>query len=230
MAKNHLGLNGLLYALQKVKNTLITKVDKVEGKSLSSNDFTDLYKEKLMGIKTEELHGHTNKAVLDNINADKTAEWDAKSTFSGKYADLSGKPTKVSEFLNDSGYQTAADVESTVTGKGYQTAADVESTVIGKGYQTAPQVQQAIATAGHLTRTKVSAVPAPAEAKDNVIYLVPKADAEEDNAFEEWMLIDGKMEKLGDSSVDLTGYLKESDVTEISNAQIDQVWNTVFGE
>lgn len=56
-------------------------------------------------------------------------------------------PAKTSEITNDSGYQTAAQVESTVTGKGYQTAAQVESTVTGKGYQTAEQVGAAITAA-----------------------------------------------------------------------------------
>ena len=56
-------------------------------------------------------------------------------------------PVKTSEITNDSGYQTAAQVESTVTGKGYQTAAQVESTVAGKGYQTAAQVGAAITAA-----------------------------------------------------------------------------------
>lgn len=229
MAKNHLGLNGLLYTLQKIKNTLLTKVDKVDGKALSTNDFTDEYKEKLMGIKVDDLHTHANKATLDTITSEKTAAWDAKSDFSGKYDDLTGKPTKVSQFTNDSGYQTAADVDAIVAGKGYQTAADVESAITSKGYQTASQVGEAISKAGHLTRKKADTVPAASEAEENVIYLVPKADAEEGNIFEEWMLIEGVMEKIGDSSADLSGYLKESDVTEISNAEIDSVWNTVFG-
>ena len=56
-------------------------------------------------------------------------------------------PDKTSEITNDSGYQTAEQVESAVTGKGYQTAAQVESTVTGKGYQTAEQVSAAIAAA-----------------------------------------------------------------------------------
>ena len=56
-------------------------------------------------------------------------------------------PASTSEINNDSGYQTAAQVESTVTGKGYQTAAQVESTVTGKGYQTAEQVSAAITAA-----------------------------------------------------------------------------------
>lgn len=75
-------------------------------------------------------------------------------------------PTKVSELTNDSGYQTAANVNSIVdgkgfltsipeeyvtdtelTGKGYQTASQVETAITGKGYQTSTQVQTAITTA-----------------------------------------------------------------------------------
>ena len=38
-------------------------------------------------------------------------------------------PAKTSEITNDSGYQTAAQVESTVAGKGYQTAAQVGAAI-----------------------------------------------------------------------------------------------------
>lgn len=75
-------------------------------------------------------------------------------------------PTKVSELSNDSGYQTATQVNSIVdgkgfltevpaeyvtdtelNGKGYQTASQVESAITGKGYQTSSQVQSAIEAA-----------------------------------------------------------------------------------
>ena len=53
--------------------------------------------------KLSELEGDaTHRVVTD---AEKTA-WNAKSTFSGAYADLTGKPTKVSAFENDTGYLT----------------------------------------------------------------------------------------------------------------------------
>ena len=42
--------NGLLYFWQKVKTALTGKVDKAEGKALSSNDYTDAEKSKLAGI------------------------------------------------------------------------------------------------------------------------------------------------------------------------------------
>lgn len=37
-------------------------------------------------------HAHSNKTVLDGITAAKVNAWDAKSDFSGAYADLTGKP------------------------------------------------------------------------------------------------------------------------------------------
>lgn len=41
----------------------------------------------------EKAHTHANKSVLDEITAEKTAEWDGKSDFSGSYNDLADKPT-----------------------------------------------------------------------------------------------------------------------------------------
>lgn len=45
-----LDYDGLLYFWQKIKAKLNDKVDKVEGKGLSSNDFTAAEKNKLAGI------------------------------------------------------------------------------------------------------------------------------------------------------------------------------------
>ena len=45
-----------------------------------------------IAANTAARHSHTNKRVLDGITAAKTAAWDGKSSFSGRYADLTGKP------------------------------------------------------------------------------------------------------------------------------------------
>lgn len=45
------------------------------------------------------------------------------------WSNVQNKPTKVSQFTNDADYQTASQVEATVTGKGYQTASDVNTIV-----------------------------------------------------------------------------------------------------
>lgn len=45
-----LDYDGLLYFWQKIKTKLADKVDKVDGKGLSTNDFSAAYKAKLDGI------------------------------------------------------------------------------------------------------------------------------------------------------------------------------------
>ena len=75
------------------------KVDKVEGKGLSTNDFTTALKNKLDGIES---------GAQVNVQAD----WNATTAATGAVAN---KPTKVSDFTNDSGFQTSSQVSSTVT-------------------------------------------------------------------------------------------------------------------
>ena len=51
----YLDSNGLLYLWGKIKNLVGGKVDKVEGKGLSTNDFTDEDKTKLTGLENYTL-------------------------------------------------------------------------------------------------------------------------------------------------------------------------------
>ena len=61
MAKHkYLDENGLLYLVQKIKTWLNAKVDKVNGKGLSTNDYTTEEKTKLAGIATG-----ANKTTVD---------------------------------------------------------------------------------------------------------------------------------------------------------------------
>jgi Cu/Ag efflux protein CusF len=90
------------------------KVDKVSGKGLSTNDFTNNDKNKLDGIEAgaevntvDSVNGQTGVVVLDA--EDVGALPDDTPLFSGDYDDLSNKPyipTKVSDLTNDTGYIT----------------------------------------------------------------------------------------------------------------------------
>lgn len=84
---------------------------------------------------------------------------------------------------------------------------------IGDAYtktETDKQISTAVANAGHLKRAIVDSLPAVAEADANTIYMVKKTAGElgsaADNGYDEWMLVNGKFEKVGDSAVDLTDY------------------------
>ena len=61
--------------------------------------------------KLSELSGDsTHRTVTDS----EKNSWNAKSNFSGKYVDLQGRPTNVSAFNNDAGYQTATQVQTLI--------------------------------------------------------------------------------------------------------------------
>ena len=60
-----------------------------------------------------------------------------------------------------------------------------------------------------LVREIVQELPSPSEAKENVIYMIVKTGGDENNTYDEYMFINGKVEKIGDTKVDLTGYATE---------------------
>lgn len=89
-----------------VDSELSNKVDKVEGKGLSTEDFTSSLKSKLdnieAGAQVNNIAGIKQNGNL--INPD-----------SSKIINIT-VPTKLSELTNDGNYQTASDVSSTITG------------------------------------------------------------------------------------------------------------------
>lgn len=187
-----------------------SKVDKVDGKGLSTNDYTTAEKTKLSGIDTG-----AEVNVVETIKVNGTA-----LEVTSKAVNIT-VPTDNNQLDNGAGYQTSAQVESAITAKGYQTATQVNTAIEAKGYQTATQVANAIAAAPHLKRTKVTALPDAEDADENTIYMVPITSATGDNKFTEWMVIEDEWEKTGDSDVDLSGYVQDSDLSAITNGEID---------
>jgi len=53
----------------------------------------------------------------------------------------------------------------------------------------------------------------PAVGEDNIIYLVPRSESEEDNVYDEYIWINNDYEKIGSTDIDLTGYATEDWVT-----------------
>lgn len=170
MAK-YLSQDGVLYLMQRIKSRFVAQE---EGKGLSTNDFTDELKQK----------------VLDA----------GDSTFTGNYDDLNNKPfipSRTSDLANDAGFQTSADVAA------------------------------AIGAAGHLSRVIVTELSQPAMADEHEIYMLQEGESGS-NRYTEWMVIEGVWEQIGSSEVDLSGYLKVSDMVAITNVEIDNIIAAVF--
>ena len=78
--------------------------------------------------------------------------------------------------------------------------------------ETNSEISKAIANADHLRREIIEDLPSIADAKANVIYMVPSGLQDDDNKYYEWMLIDGIFEQVGSWEVDLNGYAKTTDL------------------
>lgn len=83
------------------------------------------------------------------------------------------------------------------------------------GYQTGEQVAAAVAATDHLTRRiveSVETIDATAEDADRCIYMVPKGAGKSGNRYDEYMILDGELEKVGSTEVNLEGYARTDEV------------------
>ena len=92
--------------------------------------------------------------------------------------------------------------------------------------QVSAAVSQAVAGADHLRRTMVNSVDninLTAADADKYIYLVKNGET-----YDEYMVVDGKLEKVGDWSVNMDGYVQDSDFQELTDEEITGLfasWN-----
>lgn len=106
---------------------------------------------------------------------------------------------------------------ATQSANGLMTAADkkkLDAFGAASTYATTTYVGQQIAAAGHISKQIVTTLPAASAAKENVIYMVKKTSGSGSNLYDEYMLIDGKMELVGDSATKIDT-LTNADITEI---------------
>ena len=107
-------------------------------------------------------------------------------------------------------------------------------TVTGKKVDIGPTIAAAVAAADHLTRKKVASVDAidpAAEGADKFIYMVPKTGSDADDVYDEYMVLNGAVEHVGNTKVDLSGKvdkvdgkgLSANDFTDEAKAKLDGI-------
>ena len=104
MIYNYLDKTGLALVWEKVKNALSGKVDKVDGKGLSTNDYTSEEKTKLSGIASG-----SQVNVLEGIQKNGNTV-----NITNKIANIT-VPTATSDLTNDSGFVTSSDVDTAIS-------------------------------------------------------------------------------------------------------------------
>lgn len=187
--------------ISKIKSALGGKVDVVSGKGLSTNDYTNAEKQKLSGIASG-----AQVNVIESVKVNGT-----KVEPSSKAVDIS-VPTKVSQLTNDSGYQSATSVESIITAKGYQTQSQVQSLI-----------NSAVGNITSIRYEKVTSLPA--TGSNGVIYLVAHSHGTQD-IYDEyiWLSETKTYEKIGNTDIDLSAYVKSSELTAITTNDLNTMW------
>ena len=187
--------------ISKIKTALSGKVDVVSGKGLSTNDYTSAEKQKLSGIASG-----AQLNVIESVKLNGT-----KVEPSSKSVDIS-VPTKVSQLTNDSGFQTSTQVNSIVTGKGYQTQSQVKSLINS--------------AVGNITSIRYENVTSlPATGSNGVIYLVAHSHGTQD-IYDEyiWLSETKTFEKIGNTDIDLSAYVKSAELTAITTNDLNTMW------
>ena len=242
--KEYIGRSWGTALITKVKEALGGKVDKVAGKGLSTNDLATELKKGYDGAVTE-------VANLKRVGAEKNTivgikvNGTAQTPDSNRNVDIT-VPTdsEIAEKIEGYGYQTEAQVNQIIAGKGYQTAAQVKTTVEGYGYQTAAQVNTAITGKGYQTAAQVQAAireslsgitgidiqvveSLPTTGTKGVIYLVAHAHGTKDNYDEYvWVASKSAYEKIGNTDVDLSGYVLKTDLVELTDKDLATMWGS----
>lgn len=126
-----------------------------------------------------------------------------------EHQDISGKVDK------EEGKSLIADFEITrlSTVKNYDdSVVKKDIATIKTDYATKTYVGEQIAAADHLKREIVTEIPTVETATENVIYMLKVESAIGADKYKEYMLIDGEVACVGDTSVDLTDYAKKSEI------------------
>lgn len=200
---NFLDFQGLQQLVGLIKEKF---VQKESGKGLSTNDYTDEEKQKLSTLKTYNVATSEEAGLLSSANLNKINSIDE-----GAEKNVITKIKRNGTLVNVSNKE----VDITVPTKYSELVND-------KDLVSATQVKTLISEARHMKKEVVSTKPSTGE--ENVIYLVgPKGSG--NNIYEEWLYINGQWEKIGDTDtkVDLSGYLKTSDIKAITTEEINQV-------
>lgn len=267
--------DSLSHIWAKLKPMFEGKVDKVDGKGLSTNDYTTAEKDKLSGLSNY-THPTTsgNKHIpaggksgqVVGWSADGTGAWvDQKDTTYDVVTDSAPGLMSAAEHTKLAGIAAGANNYShptytaktsglykvTVDGTGHVsgTVAVSKSDITALGipgmnttydnatssadglmskadkakldafgaastYATQTYVGQQISAAGHISKSIVESLPAVKDAKDNVIYMIKKAAPDGSNLYDEYMLISGALEKIGDT---------KTVIDEITNEEIDAI-------
>lgn len=97
------------------------------------------------------------------------------------------------------------------------------------GYTSAIQVYNYVADAlSHITGISFEIVETlPETGAAGTIYLVPHTPTATQNIYDEYIYFNNAWEKIGTTDIDLSNYVQFSNLDEISNTRVQQIWDSI---
>lgn len=216
-------INRISTVTNKAEELVVTIDDKIAKKqektdeSLKTNDKTvvgainEVYKVAQQGGSggtsdavlyiPQELSEEQKTQARNNINAqsknDETLETDDKTVVGAinelneNKAENNDVPTKLSQLENDAEFIK-------------NTASNLVNYYLKSDTYTKSEVNALIAKIIQFTIKKVSVLPVTGE--DNIIYLVPSNNGDENNIYDEYLWLDSKWESIGNTKINLSDY------------------------
>ena len=196
MAKEYLDKDGLLYVWQKIRSLFALKTD------------LDSKVDKVTG------KGLSANDLTDTLKA----SYDQAVTQVQTLTAAGGEPNTI-EVIKLNGTTLTPDTSKTVN--------IVSSSLSGYGItdaytkaETNQAIQAAIGGLTQLSYQKVDSLPA--TGSTGVIYLVAHSHGTQD-VFDEYIWYSNAFEKIGNTDIDLSGYLLAADLKAITNSDIDSL-------
>lgn len=196
MKTKFLDNNGLLYVWKKLKDTFAKKVELDEVKNSIPKNVSDL-QDADSYAKSVDIPTKV-ESLSDATNYAKKIEIPhSVSELDGMdaYAKITALPKKVADLTDGADYIKKAELTE--------------------------EVKSLIGNTKALEFSVVEELPSSGE--KSTIYLVSNSKTEND-AYDEYIFVNGKFEKIGTTSVDLSDYVKTSDITSITNEEIDTLF------
>jgi hypothetical protein len=196
MAKEYLDKDGLLYVWQKIRSLFALKTD--------------------LDSKVDKVSGKGLSA--NDLTDSLKASYDQAVTQVQALSAEGGQPNII-EVIKLNGTTLTPDTSKAVN--------IASSTLAGYGIadaytktETNQAIQAAIGSLTQLSYQKVDALPA--TGSTGVIYLVAHSHGTQ-NVFDEYIWYSNAFEKIGNTDIDLSGYLLAADLKAITNSDIDSL-------
>ena len=171
---------------------IATKTSDLENDSDFVSDADYVHTDSNFTAEEKTKLGTVESGAEKNVQPD----WNEVDTTNDDF--IKNKPTKLSQFSNDQGFVT-------------NSVQNLMFYYLKSETYTKAEVEQLISAIKQGKFVVVETLPQNPD--PNVIYLVPKSPAQTSNAYDEYVYINNNWEKIGDTDIDLSGYVTDDELT-----------------